>query len=198
MTEATSLELLAFNLKLLGPKSRKNILISAGRLEDKTRMLPAIRRISQLDVALFATEGTHKFLGEHEMPSTLIHKIAAKQSPNILTFLKANRFDLVINVLTGNEDYDEGSDARLIRKLSIENGIPLITDCDVGIATLEQVFIDAERGTYRYKLADDSEPWNFQLRFLEIVEKLGGMANHHAKTTRTKIWWNASAGACKK
>jgi len=86
----------------------------------------------------------------------------------------------VINVLTGNEDYDESSDARIIRKLSIENGIPLITDADVAIATLEQVFVDAERGTYRYKLADDSEPWNFRLHFLQAVEKLGGVANHHA------------------
>ncbi len=180
MNQGVSLELLAFNLKLLGPKSRKNILISAGKLDDKKKMLPAIRRISQLEVALFATEGTHKFLSENGVENTLIHKIAAKQSPNILTFLKANRFDLVINVLTGNEDYDESSDARLIRKLSIENGIPLITDCDVGIATLDQVLVDAERGTYRYKLADDSEPWNFRLHFLEAVERLGGLASHHA------------------
>ncbi len=180
MTETTSLELLAFNLKLLGKKSRKSVLISAGKAEDKKRMLPAIRRILQLDVDLFATAGTHDFLNQNGVLSTLIHKIADKRAPNILTFLKANRFDLVINVLTGNEDYDENSDARLIRKLSIENGIPLITDRDVAIATLEQVLVDAERGTYRYKLADDSEPWNFRLHFLQAVERLGGIANHHA------------------
>ena len=180
MARATSLELLAFNLKLLGPKSRKNVLISAGQLENKRRMLPAIRRILSLDVDLFATPGTHRFLSEHDVKSTEIHKITDSRAPNILTFLKANRFDLVINILTGDEDYDESSDAKLIRKLSIENGIPLITDCDVGIATLEQIVIDSERGTYRYKLADDSEPWNLKLHFLEAVEKHGGIANHHA------------------
>ena len=83
--------------------------------------------------------------------------------------MKANRFDLVINVLTGDNDYDESSDAKLIRSLSIENGIPLITDPDVAIATLEQIIIDSERGTYRYKLADDAEPWNMQLRFMQKV-----------------------------
>ena len=181
MTQATSLELLAFNLKLLGPKSRKNILISAGKPDDKKRMLPTIRRILQLDVALFATEGTHAFLSEHGVESTLIHKIAAKRSPNILTFLKANRFDLVINVLTGNEDYDESSDARLIRKLSIENGIPLITDCEVGIATLEQVFIDAERGTYRYKLADDFRAVEFPV----ALPASGRKARRHRQPPRT-------------
>ncbi len=180
MTRAVSLELLAFNLKLLGRQSRKRILISAGRQEDKKRMLPGIRRLLTLEVDLYATPGTHRFLLEHGTQSTPIHKITDHRSPNILTFLKADRFDLVINILTGDEDYDEASDAKLIRKLSIENGIPLITDADVAIATLQQIVIDTERGTYRYKLADDSEPWNLRLHFLETAERLGGLANHHA------------------
>ncbi|NIR58827.1 MAG: hydrolase, partial [Gammaproteobacteria bacterium] len=40
--------------------------------------------------------------------------------------------------------------------------------------------VDTERGTYRYKLADESEPWNLRLHALEQAEKLGGFANHHA------------------
>jgi cytosine/adenosine deaminase-related metal-dependent hydrolase len=180
MARVTSLEMLAFNLKLLGPKSRKTLLLSAGRPEDKQRMLPSIRRFLTLDIDLYATPGTHRFLADNGIPNTEIHKITDSRSPNIHTFLKANRFDLVINVLTGIEDYDESSDAKLIRKLSVENGIPLITDCDVGIATLEQIVNDAERGTYRYKLADRSEPWNLKLHFMEAAERLGGIANHHA------------------
>jgi cytosine/creatinine deaminase len=180
MTSTKSLELLAFNLKMLGRQISKRVLVSAGKSEDKKRMLPAIWRLLALDVELYATPGTHRFLLQNNVTSILIHKIADGRSPNILTFLKANRFDLVVNVLTGDEDYDEASDAKLIRKLSIENGIPLITDCDVAISTFEQIVIDTERGTYRYKLADDAEPWNLQLHFLEAAERLGGMSNHHA------------------
>jgi hypothetical protein len=180
MARVTSLELLAFNLKLLGPKTRKNVLISAGRTEIKRKMLPAIRRLMSLNVNLYATPGTHRFLNENCVRNIEIHKITDGLAPNILTFLKADRFDLVINVLTNDEDYDEATDARLIRKLSIENGIPLITDPDVAMATLDQIIIDSERGTYRYKLADDSEKWNLKLHFMEAVEKRGGLANHHA------------------
>jgi cytosine/adenosine deaminase-related metal-dependent hydrolase len=180
MSSATSLEMLAFNLKLLGTKTRKKLLISAGKIEDKKRMLPAIRRISKLDVDLHATPGTHAFLKENGVATVETHKITDGRSPNILTLLEQGRFDLVVNVLTGDQDYDEGSDARLIRKLSIENGIPLITDADVAIATLEQVVLDTERGTYRYKLADASEPWNLRLHALELAEAMGGFANHHA------------------
>jgi hypothetical protein len=180
MPQATSLEMLAFNLKLLGPRTRKKLLISAGKVQDKARMLPIIRRILTLDIDLFATPGTHAFLKQNDVPSTEIHKITDGRSPNILDFLKANKFDLVVNVLTGDQDYDESSDAKFIRKLSIENGVPLLTDCDVAIAQLEQVLIDAARGTFRYRLSDGSEPWNLKLHFLEAVERLGGVANHHA------------------
>ena len=180
MTDGVSLEMLAFNLKLLGRKSRKKVLISAGKTEDKKRMLPAIQQFLDLEVDIYSTPGTHKFLATYGIESIEIHKINDRRSPNILTFLKENRFDLVINVLTGDDDYDEASDAKLIRKLCIENGIPLITDCDVGIATLQQIFRDASRGKFRYKLADNSQPWNLHLHFIEAVERLGGIANHHA------------------
>src|SRR5271166_4131394 len=180
MTDGVSLEMLAFNLKLLGRKSRKKVLISAGKAEDKKRMLPAIQQFLDLEVDIYSTPGTHKFLATYGIESIQIHKINDRRSPNILTFLKENRFDLVINVLTGDDDYDEASDARLIRKLCIENGIPLITDADVGIATLEQIVADTSKGTFRYKLADNSEPWNLHLHFMEAVEALGGIANHHA------------------
>jgi len=180
MTQDTSLEMLAFNLKLLARKSRRRLLVSAGRLEDKQKMLPAIKKVLSLNVDLYATPGTHRFLLDLGIKTIEIHKITDHRTPNILTHLRANGFDLVINVLTGDEDYDESSDAKLIRKLSIENGIPLITDAEVGIATLEQIMLDSERGTYRYKIADGSEPWNLRLHFLEAAERLGGLANHHA------------------
>jgi cytosine/adenosine deaminase-related metal-dependent hydrolase len=180
MRQHISLELLAFNLKLLGRRSKKSILVSAGKPADKERMLPALRRLMALNVELYATPGTFRYLMGRGVHTTEIHKITDRRTPNILSFLKANRFDLVINVLTGDDDYDEASDAKLIRGLSIQNGIPLITDPDVAIATLEQIVIDDERGTYRYKLADDSQPWNLGLRFAQKAEELGGLACHHA------------------
>jgi cytosine/creatinine deaminase len=180
MNDGVSLEMLAFNLKLLGRKSRKKVLISAGRQDNKKRMLPAIKQFLSLEVDIYSTPGTHKFLLDRGIDTTEIHKITDRHAPNILTFLKENRFDLAINVLTGDDDYDEASDARLIRKLCIENGIPLITDTDVGIATLEQLVADTSKGTFRYKLADKQEPWNLHLHFMEAVEGLGGVANHHA------------------
>lgn len=180
MRQPISLELLAFNLKLLGQQSSKRILISAGKQVDKERMLPAIQRLASLNVELFATPGTFRFLAGQQVITTEIHKINDAREPNIRSFLQQNRFDLVINVLTGDNDYDESSDAKLIRSLAIENGIPLITDVDVAITTIDQILLDRERGRYRYNIADPSQPWNLQLHFLDRVRQGGGFANHHA------------------
>lgn len=187
MNAKTSIELLTFNLKLLGRRTHKNILISSGEISDKKALLPAIEHITTLGVDLFATPGTHRFLKEQGLKSTEVNKISTGKKPNILTLLEENRFDLVINILTGDEDYDEASDVKLIRKLAIENGIPLITDVDVAIAILDQAVTDAERGTYRYKLADKSEPWDLRAHFFKRAEELGGLANHHAHIDRAYL-----------
>ncbi len=177
--QSASLELLTFNLKLLSKKRKKKILISAGTPADKLNLLTAIQSIAVFNIELYTTEGTHKFLNKKKVKNKKICKITEDCKPNIKSFLKADRFDLVINILTGDNDYDASSDAQLIRKLSIENGIPLITNTDVAIATLQQVVTDIEKETFAYKLRDDTEPWNLYLRFLEKTEKLGGLANHH-------------------
>ncbi len=61
----SSLDLLAFNLKLAGKKTRKNILVSAGRREQKDRLLNVIEKISKLNVDLYATPGTSDYFNKN-------------------------------------------------------------------------------------------------------------------------------------
>jgi cytosine/creatinine deaminase len=175
-----TVEMLTFNLKLIGKKRKKNVLISAGKVTDKRKMLPAIKKLSELNVFIYATKGTSKFLNKHGITNQEIYKIAEKKEPNIKSFLAEDRFDLVINILTGNIDYDEASDSKLIRVLSIENGIPLITDIDVAILTIKQLVKKQLQGVYRYRIADRSEPWNLKKEFFQLVDELGGLASYHA------------------
>lgn len=180
MTGPDTLEMLAFNLKLVGRKTRKNVLVSAGRRPNKEKLLPALRKLSTLDIELLATPGTARFLDEHGVPNQVLHKITDKAEPNILSWLEQDRFDFVINVLTGDHDYDEASDSNLIRTECIHNAIPLITDPDLAIVAIEDLVNKAERGVYQYKLADSSEPWNLKREFFRLVQQNGGFASHHA------------------
>jgi hypothetical protein len=178
--QSSPLDLLAFNVKLLGQRTQKNALVSAGKIADKQRMLPSIRKLRDFNISIFATPGTSRFFDENGVPNSVINKIADEVEPNILSFLNEEKLDLVINVLTGDHDYDEASDVNLIRKLAIEGGIPLITDVDVAIATIEQLVTDHEERRFHYKIADDSQPWNLHLHFLDLVAERGGFACHHA------------------
>lgn len=175
-----AIAMLAFNLKLVGTKSRRNILVSAGRESNKERLLNAIRSLSELKVNLFATPGTSTFLTSHGVPNHELFKIAERKEPNIRSFLSQDRFDMVINILTGDNDYDESSDCRLIRTLCIENGIPLITDADVAIEAIADIMRKHERQSFRYKIADQARPWDMRRHFLDLVSERGGMACYHA------------------
>jgi cytosine/adenosine deaminase-related metal-dependent hydrolase len=173
-----TVEMLAFNLKLLSKKSRKRVLISAGKLSDKERMLGAIRKLPQMNIDIFATAGTSAFLTKSGIDNQILHKITDGSEPNIKSFLSQDRLDLVINVLTGNNDYDESSDSNLIRTLAIQQGIPLITDVDIAILTIDQLENKHSLDLWQSRLGP-KEPWNLKAEFLRMVGEMGGFANYH-------------------
>lgn len=175
-----TIEMLAFNLKLIGTKTRRNVLISAGKLSDKEKMLPAIQKLSALGVNLYATQGTSRFLNEHQVKNQELYKITEKKEPNIRSFLRDDRFDLVINILVGHYDYDESTDSNLIRSLCIQNGIPLITDPDVACLTIDEMVKKHSRQLFKYKIADPTTPWDMRKEFLQVVADKGGFACYHA------------------
>jgi cytosine deaminase len=179
MHEDVSVEAVAFNLKLLG-KTPTNVLVSAGKPADKQKLLGPLRNLAKANVRIYATPGTSYFLDEQGVANTLLHKISDDQTPNIRSFLDVNTFDLVINVLTGVDDYDEKTDVKLIRSLAIETRIPLFTEPDVAIVAIENMLAKHEVGQYRYKLSDPSAPWDMKREFLRLVTERGGFACPHA------------------
>ncbi len=94
--------------------------------------------------------------------------------------MKQDRFDLVINILTGLHDYDEASDSGLIRRLCIESGIPIFTDADVAELAILDILKTHETGVHAYRLSDPTEPWNLKKEFLQIISDNGGFSCYHA------------------
>lgn len=180
MRQSDPLDLLAFQLKLLGRRTRKRVFLSAGSILSKQRALPAIRRLEAWNIELFATPGTSEFLAENGVENTRVHKIAEGRTPNILSFSEGEPLDLIVNILTGDPDYDEKTDSKRIRTLAIENGVPLITSVDVAIQTIDRMVDGLEAGRFSYRLADRSAPWDMRAEFLRQVAARGGMACHHA------------------
>jgi len=124
--------MLAVGFKL--PK--KNILVTIGRLEDKIDMLPSLQDLQATGFSFYATQRTHEFLRDRDIPSVLLHKVSEPRSPNIREYLEQKRVDLVINIPT-HESMDEQTDGYFIRRLATDHGIPLITNVQLAKRLVE-------------------------------------------------------------
>ncbi len=181
IAQKNTLELLEFNLKLLAKNSKKQILISAGNLESKKLLLNSIKNLIKLNIEIFTTYGTYNFLLENKINTTLLYKIQDKTTPNIQSYLKDNKFDLIVNIITDNDDWNEEHDQKIIIRKSIENGIPLITNTQIAIDTFKKIIQDYKKKTYSTNThLSLTEPWNTKAQFLQLVLQKGGFANHHA------------------
>ena len=115
----------------------KNILLSTGTRKQKVAMLDAAKLLAAKGYNLFATGGTHRFLTENNIPSTLVYWPSEEGEPQALTMLHQKQIDLVVNIprdLSAGE-LDNGYK---IRRAAIDLNIPLITN-----ARLASAFITA-------------------------------------------------------
>ena len=116
---------------------QKNILLSTGTTKQKADMLDAAHMLHKKGYKLFATGGTHKFLAENGIPSTLVYWPSENKNPQALDMLRNKELDFVVNIprdLTPGE-LDNGYK---IRRAAIDFNIPLITN-----ARLASAFIGA-------------------------------------------------------
>lgn len=169
-------ELAGVNVKLRSKLTGASILLSAGALADKELILGHLRPLAGLNVRVFATEGTHRFLKAHGLPAEKVFKVSDGKRPNIRALLEEERLDLVINVLTGVPDYDEASDYRLIRALAIDKDIPIYTDARLAAMALDRVAVALRHE----EVPGTDEAWDMRSVFLKLVAEAGGFACHHA------------------
>lgn len=104
-----------------------NILFTIGSLEDKLELLPSIRTLTGFGFTLFATQNTHAFLKDRDIPSALVHKISDPRQPNITEYIASGRFDLIVNIPLHPLSRDR-TDGYALRRLAADRGIPLLTN----------------------------------------------------------------------
>lgn len=168
-------ELAGVNVKLRSKLTGASVLLSAGALADKELILGHLKPLAELNVRVFATEGTHRFLKARGLAAEKVFKVSDGKRPNIRALLEEERLDLVINVLTGDPDYDEASDYRLIRAMAIEQDIPIYTDARLAAMALDRVAVALQKAQ-----PGAEEAWDMRAIFLKMVAEAGGFACHHA------------------
>jgi carbamoyl-phosphate synthase large subunit len=135
---------------------QKGVLLSLGPLADKYWFADEARVISeQLQLPIYATAGTAEALAKVGIDSVAVDKTNGSEN-SALGLIDSGKVDLVINVPV---EFDElgRPDGYMIRRLAVDNGVPLITDLQLARAVVEAL---SHRGRTRLTVG----AWNDILR----------------------------------
>ena len=106
----------------------KGVMLSAGKAKHKAVMLESARLLDSRGFHIYATEGTHRFLAENGVRSTLVYKPSdTGKQPQALDILHSHEADMVINI-PRDLSSDELSNGYKIRRAAIDLNIPLLTN----------------------------------------------------------------------
>lgn len=115
----------------------KNVLISSGPAKSKVELLSSAKKLQAKGFNIFSTGGTHKFLADNGVESTLLYWPSDDQHPNIMDYVKDKKLDLIVNI-PKNLSTGELKNGYAVRRGAVDYNIPLITN-----ARLASAFINA-------------------------------------------------------
>lgn len=137
---APFIEVYGMQARLAQQRAEKAAFVSVGRLANKRKILPSVKKLQELGYQLFATDNTHAFLMEHGVPNLLVHKISNGGKPNLKQILFERGFDLIINIPSGSHEAHEETDGAIIRKRAVETKTPLCTQADVADHFVDRLY----------------------------------------------------------
>jgi argininosuccinate synthase len=130
-------EIYTMQMRLAQEKERY-ALVSVGGDQNKAMFTPLIKELAASGFMIFATAGTHACLTAAGIKAVLVHKVSEENlKPNLLDLLKQDRFDLIVNVVSPDNNKaakpseTEMRDGTLIRHWSVQNGKQIVTDYEV-------------------------------------------------------------------
>lgn len=112
---------------------QKGKVIITVRNNDKEEVLPIAQGLHELGWTIYATAGTSDFLNQHEIPTIRTNKIGSDK-PDIINLILSGKIDLVIN--TPSRGMEHHRDGYMIRRNTVEAGVPCLTSLDTANAFL--------------------------------------------------------------
>ncbi len=101
--------------------------------EQKAKITEAAARVADAGWHIYTTVGTHAYLKAHGIASEPLYKLREHKEPTVQTAIAAHHINLMINIPSSTKD---DADARDIRRLAIDNHIPLVTNAEIGVILL--------------------------------------------------------------
>jgi carbamoyl-phosphate synthase large subunit len=105
------------------------------REDDKPRILPTMKMLSELGFKIVATSGTQRYLAENNVASTSINKVLEGR-PHIVDAIKNGGIQLVFNTTEGAQAMN---DSRSLRRAALMGKVPYYTTLAGSIAAAEGI-----------------------------------------------------------
>jgi len=102
---------------------------------DKAAALEPVRLFRDLGFEVMATKGTHEFLKERGIETTLVSKLGFGR-PDLVDAVKTGKIHLLINTPSGRKSSEDSSD---IRKAAIRYKVPYITTPAAAVAAAKGI-----------------------------------------------------------
>jgi len=102
---------------------------------DKPKFLPVARRFHELGFKMYATNGTHRFLGQNGVPTERVCKVSEGR-PNVIDLMINGQVQLVINTAIGSVSE---FDTKTIRTNAVQRGVALITTVAAARAAVQGI-----------------------------------------------------------
>ena len=132
---------------------KKGVLVSSGTMKQKVGLLESVRKLQERNLAIYATEGTHKFLTENGINAIRAYYEEDKESPKIIDLLRSKDIDLVINI-PKNLTVKELGKGYAIRRAAVDLNVPLLTNTRLAVAFI-RAFCDSTPSSLSIKAWDE-------------------------------------------
>ena len=133
VSEAILKSMLSVGLRI----PEKNVLLSTGTPKQKVATLDAARMLAAKGYSIYATGGSHRFLKENGIPSTLVYwPSETGKEPQAFTMLHEKKIDMVVNI-PRDLSVGELDNGYKIRRAAIDLNVPLITNARLASAFIE-------------------------------------------------------------
>ncbi len=113
---------------------KKNIICTI-KDSSKEEFLPIAKQYYMYGYDIYSTEGTYRYLIEHDVPAHLVNRIDAQKN-TLFDLMLTDTVDLVIDIPTRNNRLKDGF---LIRRFAVEAGIPIYTSLDTAKALIDSL-----------------------------------------------------------
>ncbi|MBI4008623.1 carbamoyl-phosphate synthase (glutamine-hydrolyzing) large subunit [Candidatus Roizmanbacteria bacterium] len=125
--------------------TQKSALLTIGGIVNKKKFLESALLLEQMEYKLYATRKTSNFLYENGVKSEFVYKAYEGKNPTVVNLINNKEVGLVVNISEVEEGEGRSftkqlTDGYTIRRATIDNNIPLLTDLNKAMMYVNSLY----------------------------------------------------------